>query len=476
MKTLDQIYINGEFVTPHGSEFMEFANPSTGAALVRTRLADETDARRAIAAARAAYPAFSRTTREERMDMLQRLHDVVREGEQELIDTMLDEYGGPLASTAATARRASSTFLTVKQVLADYDFERRAGIARVRMVPLGVAGLITPWNANYGFISGKLAMAIASGSTAVIKPSEMSALQTDVLARLLHKAGLPPGVFNIVTGRGDTVGAEITRHPDVAKISFTGSTAVGKAIARGAVESMKRVTLELGGKSPTILLDDADFAKAMPLAVTAATFNSGQACLAGTRLLVPEHRLAEAKRLAAAEMAKLQVGDPRDPSTRIGPMVSHRQWERVQGYIRKGVEEGAELLVGGEGKPSGLEAGNFVRPTLFAGVRNDMTIAREEIFGPVLSIISYRTEEEAIEIANDTDYGLHAYVFSGDVARANRVASQIVAGRVFINGLYDEPLAPFGGFRQSGLGREFGVHGLEAYLEPKALMGYDNAL
>jgi aldehyde dehydrogenase (NAD+) len=476
MKTLDQIYINGEFVTPHGSEFMEFANPSTGAALVRTRLADETDARRAIAAARAAYPAFSRTTREERMDMLQRLHDVVREGEQELIDTMLDEYGGPLATTAATARRASSTFLTVRKVLADYDFERQAGIARVRMVPLGVAGLITPWNANYGFISGKLAMAIASGSTAVIKPSEMSALQTDVLTRLLHKAGLPAGVFNIVTGRGDTVGAEITRHPDVAKISFTGSTVVGKAIARGAVDTMKRVTLELGGKSPTILLDDADFAKAMPLAVTAATFNSGQACLAGTRLLVPEHRLEEAKRLAAAEMAKLQVGDPRDPSTRIGPMVSHRQWERVQGYIRKGLEEGAELLAGGEGKPSGLEAGNFVRPTLFAGVRNDMAIAREEIFGPVLSIISYRTEEEAIGIANDTDYGLHAYVFSGDVARANRVASQIVAGRVFINGLYDEPLAPFGGFRQSGLGREFGVHGLEAYLEPKALMGYDNAL
>jgi aldehyde dehydrogenase (NAD+) len=476
MKTLNQIYINGEFVTPHGSEVMEFANPSTGAPLVRTRLADATDAQRAIAAARAAYPVFSRSTREERMDMLQRLHDAVREGEQELIDTMLDEYGGPLAVTAATARRASSCFVTVKNLLAGYSFERQAGIARVQMVPLGVVGLITPWNANYGFISGKLAMAIASGSTAVIKPSEMSALQTDALTRLLHKAGLPPGVFNIVTGRGDTVGAEITRHPDIAKISFTGSTAVGKAIARGAVDTMKRVTLELGGKSPTILLDDADFAKAMPFAVAAATFNSGQACLAGTRLLVPEHRLEEAKRLAAAEVAKLTVGDPRNPATRIGPMVSHKQWERVQGYIRKGLEEGAELLAGGEGKPAGLEAGNFVRPTVFVGVRNDMAIAREEIFGPVLSIISYRTEEEAIDIANDTSYGLHAYVFSGDVARANRVAAQIVAGRVFINGLYDEPLAPFGGFRQSGLGREFGVHGLEAYLEPKALMGYENAL
>jgi aldehyde dehydrogenase (NAD+) len=224
------------------------------------------------------------------------------------------------------------------------------------------------------------------------------------------------------------------------------------------------------------LLDDADFEKAMPLAIAAATFNSGQACLAGTRLLVPQHRLAEAKRLAAAEMARLQVGDPRDPATRIGPMVSRRQWERVQHYIRLGLEEGAELLVGGEGKPQGLEAGNFVRPTVFVNVHNGMAIAREEIFGPVLSIISYRTEEDAVQIANDTDYGLHAYVFSGDVARANRVASQIVAGRVFVNGLYDEPLAPFGGFRQSGLGREFGIHGLEAYLEPKAIMGYETTL
>ncbi|MGO4382354.1 aldehyde dehydrogenase family protein [Pseudoduganella sp. RAF53_2] len=476
MKTLDHIYINGEFVSPHGEEFMEFANPSTNEPLTRVRLADETDAQRAIAAAKAAYPAFSRTTREERMDMLQRLHDVVREGEQELIDIMLAEYGGPLATSTGTARRAAASFANAKKLLAEYDFVRQTGIARVQMVPLGVVGLITPWNANYGFICGKLAMAIASGSTAVIKPSEMSALQTDALTRLLHKAGLPPGVFNIVTGRGDTVGAEITRHPDVAKISFTGSTAVGKAIARGAIDTMKRVTLELGGKSPTVLLDDADFAKAMPFAIAAATFNSGQACLAGTRLLVPESRLEEAKRLAAAEMARLQVGDPRDPATRIGPMVSHKQWERVQSYIRKGLEEGAELLVGGEGKPQGLETGNFVKPTVFANVRNDMTIAREEIFGPVLSIISYRTEEEAIEIANDTSYGLHAYVFSGDVARANRVAAQIIAGRVFINGLYDEPLAPFGGFRQSGLGREFGVFGLEAYLEPKALMGYETTL
>jgi aldehyde dehydrogenase (NAD+) len=319
-------------------------------------------------------------------------------------------------------------------------------------------------------------MAIAAGSTAVIKPSELSAAQTALLTRVLHEADLPPGVINIVTGRGDTVGAEITRHPDIAKISFTGSTAVGKAIARGAVDTMKRVTLELGGKSPTVLLDDADFGKAMPLAIGAATMNSGQACLAGTRLLVPAHRLDEAQRLAAQAMAALPAGDPRDPATRIGPMVSRTQYERVQRYIRLGLEEGATLLAGGPGRPEGREEGWFVRPTVFGNVRNDMTIAREEIFGPVLSVIPYRDEAEAVAIANDTPYGLHAYVFSGDLERANRVASRIVAGRVFINGLYDEPEAPFGGFRQSGLGREFGIYGFEHYLEPKALLGHENPL
>jgi aldehyde dehydrogenase (NAD+) len=279
-------------------------------------------------------------------------------------------------------------------------------------------------------------------------------------------------VFNIVNGRGDTVGAEFTRHPDVAKISFTGSTAVGKTIARGAAETMKRVTLELGGKSPNILLDDADFEAAIPLALAAATMNSGQACLAGTRLLVPENRMDEVKRLVLRAAEGFQVGDPRADGTMIGPMVTHRQYERVQHYIRAGLEEGAQLLVGGPGKPRGLEQGHYVRLTVFTGVRNDMAVARDEIFGPVLAIIGYRDEDEAIRIANDTIYGLHAYVSSGDAERAGRVAAQLVAGRVFINGLYDEPDAPFGGFRQSGIGREFGRHGLQAYLEPKAIMGH----
>jgi len=476
MKLIDRIYINGEFLLPHGAELMELVNPVTGKPATMLRLADEVDAQRAIAAAKAAYPAFSRSSREQRMAWLQRLHEVVAAAEDELVEVMAEEYGGPVEVCRGTARRAAAAFSSARAILADYEFERQAGIAKVQMVPLGVVGLITPWNANYSFICGKLAMALAAGSTAVIKPSELSAAQTELLTRLLHSAGLPPGVFNILTGRGDAVGAEFVRHPDIAKISFTGSTAVGKSIARGAADTMKRVTLELGGKSPTILLDDADFTRAVPLAAAAATMNSGQACLAGTRLLVPEHRLAEAEALAVQAFTARKVGPPREPGVVIGPMVTQKQYERVQSLIRRGVEEGARLLCGGEGRPEGLDGGFFVKPTVFSGVRNDMTIAREEIFGPVLSIISYRSEEEAIQIANDTPYGLHGYVFSGDVERARRVADQIIAGRVFINGLYDEPAAPFGGFRQSGLGREFGVWGFEAYLEPKALMGYAQTL
>jgi aldehyde dehydrogenase (NAD+) len=304
----------------------------------------------------------------------------------------------------------------------------------------------------------------------------LSAAQTELITRVLHGAGLPAGVFNIVTGRGDTVGAEIARHPDIAKISFTGSTAVGKAIARNAVDSMKRVTLELGGKSPTVFLDDADFAKAMPLAAMAAVMNSGQACIAGTRLLVPRSRLEEASSLAVRAFEDLVVGPTADPRVNVGPMVTRKQWERVQGYIERGIAEGATLLTGGPGRPAGLERGWFVRPTVFGNVRNDMAIARDEIFGPVLCIIPYDSDEDALAIANDTPYGLHGYVFGADPARARRMADGIQAGRVFINGLYDFPEAPFGGVKQSGLGREFGVFGFEEYLEPKAIMGHDTRL
>lgn len=298
----------------------------------------------------------------------------------------------------------------------------------------------------------------------------MSAQQTQLIAECLHEAGLPNGVFNIVNGLGEIAGAEISRNPDVAKISFTGSTTVGKIIAKEAVETMKRVTLELGGKSPNIILDDANFSEAIPLAIIAAYMNSGQACIAGTRLLIPENRLEDVKKLIKEVVSNTIVGDPKNETTSVGPMVSKKQYDRVQNYIQIGIDEGAEILTGGLGKPEGLEKGNFVKPTVFVNVNNQMRIAREEIFGPVLSIITYKTEEEAIEIANDTTYGLQAYVSSSNEKRAHKVASQINAGRVQINGIGHDPMAPFGGFKQSGIGREFGTLGLEAYLEPKALI------
>ncbi|CUS44687.1 MAG: aldehyde dehydrogenase family protein [Pseudomonadota bacterium] len=471
MDHIDTIYIDGTFVTPHGTELFDLHNPATGAVIGTVRLGDETDTRAAIAAAKRAFPAFSRSTKEERIGLLGRLADAVEARSSDLVEATIEEYGAPVSRSAWTADYAVAVFRLAAQTLADYDFTRRIGTATVTMEPLGVVGVITPWNANAGFICGKLAMVIASGSTCVIKPSEMSAMQTRIVLEALHEAGVPKGVFNIVNGRGDVVGATLSASPDIAKISFTGSTATGRAILRAGAETMKRVTLELGGKSPMLILDDADFAQAVPFALMAGYANSGQACIAGTRILVPASRLAEFEAAIKAAVAGIRSGDPRNPETAIGPMVSQRQWDRVQSYIRKGQEEGATLLAGGEGLPEGEERGWFVRPTIFTNVSNDMAIAREEIFGPVLSIIAYADDEQAIEIANDTDYGLHAYVAGTDEARARAVAGRLVAGRVIINAAPMEPLAPFGGFRQSGIGRENGVFGLEAYLEPKAVMG-----
>ncbi|NID15335.1 aldehyde dehydrogenase family protein [Luteibacter yeojuensis] len=471
MHTIEQIYIDGAFVTPHGQERFELFNPATEEVIGTVRLGDAEDARRAIAAAKRAFATFSTSTVEERIALLQRMHDAVRAREDDLFEAIREEYGAPVSRGRWMTGYASSVFVEAIETLRAFDFERRMGAAAVVMQPVGVTGLITPWNSNAGFICGKLATAIAAGCTAVIKPSEMSALQTRIVTEALHEAGAPAGVYNIVTGRGDVVGAEIVDSPDVAKISFTGSTAVGKGIVRAAADTLKRVTLELGGKSPSVILDDADLAKAMPLVIGAGFMNSGQACIAGTRILVPRSRLAEFEAMAKSAVEAVVSGDPADPATEVGPMVSAKQWNRVQGYIRKGIEEGARLIAGGEGRPHGHARGWLVRPTLFTDVRNDMTIAREEIFGPVLSIIAYDDEEEAIAIANDTSYGLQAYVHSTDEARAVRVAARIDAGRVLVNTLTHEPKAPFGGFKQSGLGRESGRFGLEAYLEPKAVLG-----
>lgn len=468
MRHIDRIFINGEFVTPHGTERFDLYNPATAQVFGQVRLADELDAERAISAAKAAFPAWARTTREARIASLKRMHAAVAARHDDLLEAIIEEYGAPASRSAWMASYPAEVIAQAIDALTAFEFTTEVGAATVQMVPLGVAGLITPWNSDAGFICGKLAASLAAGCTAVIKPSEMSAWQTQIITEALSEAGLPPGVFNIVTGRGETVGETISRHPDVAKISFTGSTATGKAILRNAAESFKRVTLELGGKSPTIVLEDADLSQAVPLAIQAGLMNSGQACVAGTRILVPRSRKAECEAALAQAMAAVKSGDPRDPATEVGPMVSEKQWRRVQGYIRKGTEEGARLLAGGEGRPEGTQNGWFVRPTLFTDVDNQMTIAREEIFGPVLSIIAYRDEAEAIAIANDTDYGLSALVLGGE--RARGVAQQIESGRVLVNTLAHEPKAPFGGFKHSGVGREMGAWGISAFMEPKTLI------
>ncbi|KQN49496.1 aldehyde dehydrogenase family protein [Rouxiella silvae] len=470
MQLIDKIYINGEFVTPHGTELFELFNPATEEVIGTVRLADVEDTQRAIAAAKAAFPAWSRTTKAQRITVLKRMHAAVVACEDELLEAIITEYGAPAARSRWMASYPADVILQAMQTLESFEFEEQVGIARVILSPVGVTGLITPWNSDAGFICNKLATALAAGCTAVIKPSEMSAIQTQIITEALHKAEIPAGVFNIVTGRGDVVGAEISRHPDIAKISFTGSTAVGKGIVESSAATLKRVTLELGGKSPTIILDDADAAKVIPMALMAGFMNSGQACIAGTRILVPQTRLAEFEQAIGQAVANVQSGDPRDQKTEIGPMVSRRQWERVQGYIRLGLEEGARLVVGGEGRPQGMEKGWCVKPTVFTQVNNQMRIAREEIFGPVLVIIPYRDEAEAVSIANDTDYGLNAMVLSGDLQRGIDVAQQIETGRVLVNTLAHEPHAPFGGVKQSGLGREMGKWGLMAYLEPKTLL------
>jgi len=470
IKTITTHYIDGAFVDSHGSEVMDIINPTNSQLIARVRLADEEDARRAIAAAKRAFATFGRTTKEERMEVLRRLHKAVAARTDDLTVAMIEEYGGTAAFSRMIIEAAANVFLAAEKALHDLPLTRSWGKTTVTMEPVGVAGLISPWNADAFFLSMKLASAVAAGCTVVMKPSELSALQTHVWLECVHEAKLPKGVCNVVAGRGDVVGAELVRNPDVAKISFTGSAAVGSSIMRDGAATMKRVTLELGGKSPNILLDDAVLEKAIPTALGIAFLNSGQACVAGTRLLVPKSRFDAVKRAIVDAMSAFPVGDPADPKTAVGPMVSLKQYERVQSYIRKGIEEGAEVLVGGEGHPPGLESGYFVKPTVFVNVKNDMTIAREEIFGPVLSVITYEDEEDAIRIANDTEYGLHAYVSGTDIQRARRVASQVQAGRVAINGMLDDQQAPFGGFKHSGVGREFGIYGIAAFLEPKAIL------
>jgi aldehyde dehydrogenase (NAD+) len=470
MKAITKHYIDGAFVESHGRKIIESINPTNQQVLGGVMLGDEQDAQRAIAAAKQAFQTYSRTTKKDRSAILRRLHEKASARIGDLTDAMVTEYGGVAQFASLIVQTGVDAFRQAEKALQDLNLERKWDRTTVLLEPVGVAGLITAWNANALFVCLKSASALAAGCTVVVKPSEMSSLQNQVLLECVHEAGLPKGIFNVVNGLGGTVGAELVRNPDVNKISFTGSAAVGEKIMRDGAATLKRVTLELGGKSPNVLLDDADFSKAIPMALGIAFMNSGQACAAGTRLLVPNRRLAEVKRTIIDAMHAFTVGDPADSKTAVGPMVSIRQYERVQTYIRRGIEEGAEVLVGGEGHPGGLEHGNFVKPTVFVNVSNAMTIAQEEIFGPVLSVITYDTVDEAVRIANDSKYGLHAFVSGTDLQRARRVASQILAGRVVINGMRDDPQAPWGGFKHSGIGREYGAFGIEAFLEPRAIL------
>jgi aldehyde dehydrogenase (NAD+) len=470
MKTITTHYIDGEFVESHGREVMDIVKPTNGQVIARVTLGDEEDTRRAIAAAKRAFVAFGRTTKEERASYLRCLHEAVSARIDDLTAAMVEEYGGVAQFSRLIIESGVKAFPAAARGLEELPMTESRGKTTVTLEPVGVAGLITAWNANALFICLKLASAVAAGCTVIIKPSELSSLQTQVMIECLEAAKLPKGVCNVVIGRGGTVGAELVRNPDVAKISFTGSVAVGQSIMRDGAATMKRVTLELGGKSPTILLDDAVLDKAIPAALVMAFMNSGQACAAGTRLLVPRSRLGAVKSAIVDDMRFFPVGDPADPKTGVGPMVSQNQYERVQSYIRKGIEEGAEVLAGGEGHPEGFETGYFVKPTVFVNVKNEMTIAQEEIFGPVLCVIAYDSEDEAIRIANESKYGLHAAVLGTDLQRARRVASRIRAGRVVINGMTDDPQAPWGGFKFSGVGREYGRYGIEAFLETRAIL------
>lgn len=472
MKIITTHYINGRFVESKGKEIFDLTNPTNKKIIGQVTLGNEEDARDAICAAKKAFKTYSKTTLIERSQYLQQLHDAIIVRADEHVAIRTEEYGGVYRHSKSSIAGAAKIFLNMKKSINEIPFRKELGLAEVKLKPLGVASLITPWNSAIFMICNKVAPALAAGCTVVIKPSELSALQVQLLMECFDAACLPPGVINLVYGRGDVVGSEIATNPDVTKVSFTGSTAVGKLIMRNASETMKRVTLELGGKSAHIFLDDVDLKKAIPFALTAGFMNNGQACIAGTRVLVPEHMLDDVKSAFLKTVPKLRVGNPLDEDTVLGPMVSEQQYNRVQHYIRKGIEEGADILIGGEGHPEGLESGYFVKPTIFVNVTNDMTIAREEIFGPVLSVITYKTEEEAIRIANDSTYGLHCWISTTNLIRGKAIADHIEAGIVMVNDLYDlydDAGVPAGGFKQSGIGSEFGVYGIEEYLQTQAI-------
>ncbi len=472
MKQLDKFYINGEWVAPMSDRKLEVIDPADESVIAEVTLGSADDVNRAVAAARAAFPAFSRTTREQRLELLQRILDVYMRRYDEMARAISTEMGAPMKlATRSQAACGSAHLETAIKVLRDYPFEERVGSSLVLKEPIGVCAFITPWNWPINQIACKVAPALATGCTMVLKPSEIAPLSAYLFARMIDEAGVPAGVFNLVNGDGPTVGAALAAHPDVDMVSFTGSTRAGVLVARAAADTVKRVAQELGGKSANIILDDADFERAVTYGVRECFSNTGQSCNAPSRMLVPREKMAEAAEIACHAAEKTRVGDPRAEGTHIGPLVSQVHFDKVQRLIQAGIDEGAELVTGGTGKPAGLEKGYYVKPTVFTNVSNDMTVAREEIFGPVLVIIPYENEDDAINIANDTVYGLSGYVQSGDVERARRVAARLRTGMVHINGAPGDWEAPFGGYKQSGNGREWGVYAFEDFLETKAVMG-----
>lgn len=470
LQARERVFIGGEWVEPSGAEPIAVVNPTSEETIATVPGCTPVEVDRAVEAAREAFPGWSQTPREERARLIGAIAAGLGERADELTAMITQELGMPLKlSRLVQVGLGINHFAAMPGLMEEVAWEEEAGSSRVLREPVGVVGAITPWNYPLNQIGAKVAAALGAGCTVVLKPSEVVPLNAFALAEVIEAAGLPPGVFNLVSGVGPVVGEAIAAHPGVDMVSFTGSTRAGRRVSELAAETVKPVAMELGGKSPNVILDDADLAKAVPDGVAKCYLNSGQTCSALTRMLVPRQRLAEAEEIAKATAESFVPGDPFDPATTMGPLVSELQRDRVRGYVEKGVEEGARLLTGGAGQPDGLERGYFVRPTVFSEVEPQMTIAQEEIFGPVLAIQPYEGEEDAVRIANDTAYGLAGGVWSGDPERAVAVASRLRCGQVEINGAAFNPVAPFGGYGQSGHGRENGKFGIEEMLQVKSL-------
>jgi aldehyde dehydrogenase (NAD+) len=473
MKDYTKFYIDGNWADSTASRDFTVINPANEEPIATISFGGAADVDRAVAAAKRAFASYSEASVQDRLGLLRRIIDVYKSKLEEMATTISQEMGAPISlSRKAQAPAGLAHLLEIVKVMEHFKFEELKGSSLIRREPVGVCGLITPWNWPMNQVVAKVAPALAAGCTMVLKPSEFAPLSAYLLTEILHEAGVPAGVFNLVSGEGPTVGAAISSHPDVAMVSFTGSTRAGVAVAHAAAPTVKRVTQELGGKSANIILDDADVEKAVKLGVQECFRNTGQSCNAPTRMLIPRSQMAAAVATAKQTAEATKVGDPLAEDTAVGPLANKAQFDKVQRLIQKGIEEGAKLVSGGPGRPDGFTKGYFVKPTVFSDVHNEMTIAREEIFGPVLCMISYEDEEEAVRIANDSQYGLSGFVTSGNLERAHRIAKRIRAGNVHINGARVDFAGCFGGYKQSGNGREWGEAGLEEFLELKTIFGY----